>query len=96
MKQPSIADLDVHVRLDVPPVCSIGRMWEQLEDAQYSRRNFFFIEDGQLIMDCSVTETEPACFKACLEIRCPLMLFLLETVIIVPYYAYKPETKDGS
>ena len=26
MKQPSIADLDVHVRRDVPPVCSIGRM----------------------------------------------------------------------
>lgn len=26
MKQPSIADLDVHVRQDVPPVCSIGRI----------------------------------------------------------------------
>ena len=26
MKQPSIADLDVHVRQDVTPVCSIGRM----------------------------------------------------------------------
>lgn len=26
MKEPFIADLDVHVRQDVPPVCSIGRM----------------------------------------------------------------------
>lgn len=26
MKQPSIADLDVHVRQNVPPVCSIGRI----------------------------------------------------------------------
>ena len=76
MKQPSIADLDVHVRLDVPPVCSIGRMWEQLEDAQYSRRNFFFIEDGQLIMDCSVTETEPALFQSLSRNSLPAYAFL--------------------
>ena len=63
----------------------------------FKAKYFFFIEDGQLIMDCSVIETETACFKACLKIHCTLMLFFLETVIIAQNYAYKPKTnKDGS
>lgn len=66
-------------------VCSIDHKYEQLEDAQHSRRNAFFIEDGQVFMDCSVIETENACLNVSLKIHRTLMFFFLERVIIAPY-----------